>query len=181
MITRNLALTTIAIGVVAVVAGVYGVIGPESSVLLAGLGLLALLCGIAFLLLTTRPLRLSAPHAYVMGIAVVAAGLHAYEHVYKSSGGPSIGFLLWSMVPYGLCLTLSAFPATRVPVIAGAALTLVFDLWGHYSVFVNPQGSTAALALLFIPLWSTVIVVPLTTFVAWSITQRRRSAQADAP
>jgi len=174
MVTRNLAFTTIAIGVVAFVAGIYGVIGPEFSVLLAGLGLLALLCGIAFLLSATRPWRLSTPHPYVIAIAVVAAGLHAYEHVYKSSGGPSIGFLLWSMMPYGLCLTLSAFPATKVSVIAGAAIALAFDLWGYYSVFVNPQGSTAALALLFIPLWSTVIVVPLATFVAWSITQRRR-------
>lgn len=181
MINRNLALTTIAIGVVAFVGGVYGVIGPEYSMLLARLGLLALLCGILFLLLATRPWRLSSPHPYVMGIAVVGAGLHAYEHMYKSSGGPAIGFLLWSMLPYGLCLTLSAFKTTRVLVIAGAALTLAFDLWGHYSVFVNPKGSTAALALLFIPLWSSVIVVPLATFVAWFITQRRRSPQGKAP
>ncbi len=181
MIIRNLALTTIAIGVVAFVMGVYGIIGPEFSTELAGLGLLALLCGIAFLLSATRPLRLSAPHPYVMGIVVVAAGLHIYEHVYKSSGGLSIRFLLWSMMPYGLCLTLSAFPAIKAPVIAGAALTLAFGLWGHYSVFVNPQSSTAALALLFIPLWSTVIVVPLATFVAWYITQRRRSPQGNAP
>ncbi len=181
MVTRNVALTTIAVGVVAFVAGVYGVIGPDLSVLLAGLGLIALLCGIAFLLSVTRPWRLSTPHPYVLGITVLAAALHVYEHVYNSSGDPSIGFLLWAMVPYGLCLTLSAFPATRAPVIAGAALTLAFDLLGHYSVFINPKRSTAALALLFIPLWSTIIVVPLATFIAWSIAQRRGSSQPMRP
>ncbi len=174
MINRNLALIPIATGIVAFVVGIYGVIGRH-SLLLSGLGLLAMLCGIAFLLMAIRPWRLSAPHPYVIGIAVVAAGLHTYEHIFLGEGSVSIGFLLWSMVPYGLCLILSAFPVTKVPVIAGAALTLAFDLFGHYSVFINPQGSTAALVLLFIPLWSLVIVVPLTTFVVWAITHRRGS------
>lgn len=181
MVIRNLALTIIAAGIVAFVTGIYGVIGPDFSVLLAGLGLLALLCGTGLLLATMRPWRLSAPHPCVVALTLIATVLHLYEHVYKSSSDPSFGFLLWSMVPYGLCLALSAFRSTKAPVVAGAALTLAFDLWGHYAVFVNPQGSTAALALLFIPLWSTIIVVPLATFIAWSIAQKRRSPQGDAP
>jgi hypothetical protein len=181
MLARKLALTILAAGVVAFVAGVYGVTGPEFSILLAGSGLLALLFGTGFLLSAARPWRLSVPHPYVVGIAVAAAALHAYEHVYKSVGDPSVGFLLWAMVPYFLCLSLSAFPGTRAPVIAGGAVALAFDLWGHYSVFFNPKGSTAALALLFIPLWSTIIVVPLATFIAWSVFHRRRSSQGNAP
>ncbi|MCX5885673.1 MAG: hypothetical protein NT096_07170 [Proteobacteria bacterium] len=180
MIIRNMALAAIAIGVVLFVLGVYGVIGPDFSVLLAGIGILTLLFGIAFLLRALRPFHLSAPHPYVLGVAVAAAVLHAYEHVYRNSGDPSFGFLVWSMVPYFLCLTLSAFAGTRAPAIAGAAMALVFDLWGHYSVFINPKSSTAALVLLFIPLWSTIIVVPVVTFIAWSITRRRRSSQNDA-
>ncbi len=181
MITPKLALTIIVAGVVAFVVGVYGTIGPEFSILLIGLGLLTLICGIAFLLSATRPWSLSLPHSYVVGITLLAAGLHAYENLYKSSGGPSIGFLLWSMLPYGLCLILSAFRATKVPVIAGAALALAFDLMGYYSVFVNPQSSTGALALFFIPLWSTIIVVPLATFIAWLIMQRYSKRQGNAP
>ena len=181
MVTRKLALTILAVGVVAFVAGIYGVVGPDFSILLAGLGLLAVLFGTGCLLSATRPWRLSAPHPYVVGIAVAAAALHTYEHIYKSAGDPSLGFLVWGMAPYLLCLSLSAFPGTRAPVIAGGAVALAFDLWGHYSVFINPKGSTAALALLFIPLWSTIIVVPLATFIAWSVSQRRRSSQGDAP
>lgn len=175
MITRKLGVTILAVGVVAFVAGVYGVIGPESSMLLAGLGLLALLFGVGVLLSATRPWCLSAPHKYVIGIAISAVALHVYEHAYKSAGDPSFGFLLWAMVPYVLGLSLSAFVRIRAPVIAGAAGALAFDLWGHYSVFINPEGSTAALVLLFIPLWSTLIVVPLATFIAWFISQKRGS------
>lgn len=182
MITCNSALAAIAVGVALFALGVYGVIGPEFSMLLAALGILVLLFGIAFLLSTLRPFRLSAPHSYVVGIAVAAAALHAYARIYNSSGDPSLDFLVWPMVPYALCITLSAFAGIRVSVIAGAAIALVFDLWGHYSVFVNPdKGSTAALALLFIPLWSTIIVVPVATFIAWSITQRRRCSQDNTP
>lgn len=132
-------------------------------------------------MLATRPCRRSAPHPYVVGLTVTAAALHAYEHLYQSSGGPSIGFLLWAMVPYGLCLALATFPATRGPVIAGAALAFAFDLWGHYAVFVNPRGSTAALVLLFIPLWSAILVVPLATLAAWLIERRHGSSTAGTP
>jgi hypothetical protein len=181
MVTRNSALKAIAFGVIAFVVGVYGVSVAEFSVVLAGLGLVVLFCGIGFLLATTRPWHFSLPHPFVAGIAVVAFGLHAYENIFRTSGEPSLGFLLWSMVPYGLCLTLSAFLATRAAVIAGASLALAFDLLGHYSVFVNPHGSTAGLALVFIPLWSTIIVVPLATFIAWAVLQRFGSTHGNAP
>lgn len=181
MLASKLALAAFVVGVVAFVAGVYGVAGPEFSIGLAVFGLLALLFGIGHLLSATRPWRLTVPHSFVVGIAVAAAALHAYEYLYKSSGEPSFGFLLWAMIPYFLCLLLSAFPATKVPVIAGGALALAFDLWGHYPVFIVPKGSTAALALLFIPLWSTIIVVPLATLVAWFVLQRRRNSQGNAP
>ena len=121
------------------------------------------------------------PHPYVAGIVVAAAGLHAYENMYKSAGDPSLGFFLWPMVPYAACLALSAFPGTRVAVIAGGALALAFDFWGYYSVFVNPESSTAALNLLFIPLWNTIIVVPAATFITWAVIQSRRGSQSDVP
>lgn len=178
MTSRRLPVTMIVGGIVAFVAGIYGVISPEVSVPLAGLGLLSLLFGTALLAWRAQPSRLTAPHTGVVAIALLGAGLHAYENFFQS-GSPSVGFFLWAMVPYGLCLAVSAFPSTKAPAVVGAVLALAFDLWGHYSVFVSPQGSTAALALLFIPLWSTIIVVPLATFIAWSLRQRgKRPANA---
>ena len=181
MLAHKLAPAILAVGVFVFGAGVYGVAGPEFSIGLAVLGLLALLFGTGLLLSAERPWRLTVPHPYVVGIAVAAAALHAYEHIYKSAGDPSVGFLLWAMIPYFLCLSLSAFPQTKAPVVAGGALALAFDLWGHYSVFIDPKGSTAALVLLFIPLWSTIIVVSLATFIAWFVFQRRRNSQGNAP
>jgi hypothetical protein len=178
MTRQVLALVIVGLGIAAFVGGVYGVIGSELSFLLAGLGMLGSLVGVALLLAATRPWNLSAPHGAVVGIAVLGAALHGYEHLYKSSSDSSMGFLLWSMVPYLLCLLLSAFPAVRTSVIAGAVLALVFDVWGHYSVFVDPQSSTAALALLFIPLWSSIVVVPVGTLIAWLVARGRRNANA---
>jgi hypothetical protein len=181
MISRRAALTTFGLGVIAFVAGTYGVVGPDLSVLLAGLGFLTLLCGAGFLITVAHPLRLSTPHPGVLLIALLAFALHAYEHLNLSAGNPSFGFLVWSMAPYCVAFAVSLFPATRRPVVPGAALALAFDLWGHYSVFVNPQGSTAALALLFIPLWSTIIIIPLATFLVWAIVHRRGGHAGHAP
>jgi hypothetical protein len=173
--SRRAALTAIAVGIVALVAGIYGVVGPGVSILLACVGLFLMLSGACFLAWIARPWHLSSPHPYVIAIALAAGVLHGYEYFYRSSGGALFGFLLWSMVPYGLCLVLSSFPATRVAVIVGAGLALAFDAFGHYSVFVNPKGSTSALVLLFIPLWSTIVVVPVATFIALLVVQKRRA------
>jgi hypothetical protein len=76
------------------------------------------------------------------------------------------------MLLYALSLTLSSFQAIRKSAIAGAVLALIFDMWGHYVVFINPDSSTASLVLLFIPLWSTIILVPASTFILWLIIRR---------
>lgn len=179
MASRNAALTTFAIGVIAFVAGVYGVVGPGVSIVLAGLGLLALLIGPGLLLMATRPWNISRPHPYVIAIAVVGAVLHAYELLHVGAEGVSSIFFLWPMVPYGLCLILSAFTPLRLHVIAAVSLVLAFDLLAHYSVFINPQSSTVGLLMLFVPLWSTIIVVPLATFISWAVAQWRRRPHGD--
>ena len=181
MATRNAALGTFGAGVVAFVAGVYGVVGPEVSIVLAGFGLLALLMGPGLLLAATRPWNISRPHPYVIVIAVVGATLHAYELLHDGAEGASSIFFLWPMVPYGLCLVLSAFTPLKLHVIAAVSLVLALDLLAHYSVFINPQSSTVGLLMLFVPLWSTIIVVPLATFVSWAVAQWRREPHGDAP
>jgi hypothetical protein len=179
MIPRNISLTVIAVGIIFFVSGVYG-IARNYSLFVVGSGILFILFGVIFLLLASRPLQLSVPHFCVIAFAIAAIGLHAYEEFYKSDGAPSIRYLLWAMMPYGLCIVLSAFRKIRKVVILGIIFAFVFDLWGYYAVFINPQSSTAALVLLFIPLWNTVILVPLMTFIAWLIT-KIKSPQEAAP
>lgn len=181
MATRNAALAIYAIGVLTFVAGVYGAIGAEVSIALAGFGLLALLIGPGLLLWVTRPWIVSRPHSYVIAISVVGAALHTYEQLYEGAEGSSPVFFLWAMVPYGLCVALSAFAPLKGHVIAAVSLALAFDLLAHYSVFINPQSSTAALSMLFVPLWSTIIVVPLATFISWAAARWRGRSHGDAP
>jgi hypothetical protein len=44
---------------------------------------------------------------------------------------------------------------------------LLFDLWIHYTVFVHPTHSTAALALIFAPLLTSLVIAPVVTLGAW--------------
>jgi hypothetical protein len=169
----------VAAGVVLMVAGLYGWFG-ENSILVAGVGLLVSLGGVVALLITQSRSDLRRPHVGVYLPIGLAIALHLYEHISKSSGGFSYGWLLWALVPYIAVLALSCFVETRVPVIFGAVLALALDAWTHYAVFVEPKGSTAALALIWTPLWNLIIVVPGTTFLARLFLQRA-SVSPNAP
>lgn len=169
-------------GIASFVAGVYADVGSEIAGPLVLLGPLAVLVGVGLLLASSRPWHLSAPHNAVVGIAMVGAALHASQlFVSESSGGGALGLFLWLMVPYGLCSFLSAFAALRTPAIAGAALALAADLLTHFSLLVDPQGSTASVALIFVPLWNTVLLVPVATLVAWLAVRRRHKGDRPDP
>jgi hypothetical protein len=177
MFSTRAALTSIGAGVLLLVCGIYGVIGPEVSIAFVGLGLLIAVVGVVLLALVARPWDLCAPHKYVLTLAVLAVALHGYEHFVKSEDS-GYAFFVWAMAPYGLALFLSSFSAVRSAVIAGAVIALAVDLLAHHEVFISPSSSTSALLLLFVPLWSTAIVVPVATFLAWLSTPRLR---ANAP
>lgn len=44
---------------------------------------------------------------------------------------------------------------------------LAADVFMHYSVFVAPKGSTAALGLLFMPLWNLLLIGPAGALLCW--------------
>ena len=90
--------------------------------------------------------------------------LHAYTAVFKASADAGavaflVGLWIWSCVPYGACVLLVRW---RRPVwgCGAAAASLAADMFMHYSVFIAPKGSTAALGLLFMPLWNLLIIGP---------------------
>lgn len=179
MSRRGLSLVVIGMGIAVFVVAVYADVGTRMAELLLLLGPLAVLIGVVLLLMTSRPWHLSAPHAAVVGMAMVGAALHASQ-LFPSeiSGGAALGMFLWLMVPYGLSLLLSAFAALRTPAIAGAALALASDLLTHFSLLVDPQGSTASVVLMFVPLWNTVLLVPVATLVAWLAARKRHKGGA---
>ena len=180
MTRRQYGLAASVAGVAAFFAGIYGLMG-ELSIFVSGAGVLMLLIGLVIVLLTTKRETLSTPDPVVIVVAAVGIALHLYENLFKIPGNFSFGWLLWPLTPYALCLIVSSFPATRVAAVAGVVVALLFDLVAHYDVFVNPKSSTAALALVFVPLWNTLVFSPGAIFVAWLFLRRRGRQAQPAP
>lgn len=162
---HRLAFVVIAAGVATFLGALYGAFGAASTALAAvGLGCLAI--GLAWLAMSLRSAAFGRPAAMTVGLVALGVVLHAYEQA-QGSGSISVLWFSWALLPYAVCLVAATLPATRVPSIAGATVVLLLDLWVYYDVFVHPMGSTAALALVFIPLWSTLVFAPLVMFLAW--------------
>ena len=109
---------------------------------------------------------------------IAAAGLlHGYVHSMLSRQAPEWFFLLWSMVPYVVCLLVLILSARAVHVISAAAVALLLDGWMYYSVLTS-SSSTAVLGLLWMPIWNTIIFVPLTMWVTLMVVRRRAAENA---
>ena len=107
-------------------------------------------------------------------LAVLASALgvllHLYTAAFKASGGISfflLGLLSWSCVPYVITALLARRPNASLLSLGAACLCLVVDGYMHYSVFVAPKSSTAAVGLLFAPLWNLLLVGPLGAAGFW--------------
>ena len=164
----------IAAGSASFFVGLFG-IPRELSILVSICGVVLLLAGVAVLLFSLRPLRFKAPHLGLIVIVLLAIALHVYETYVNSPGG--IGFLLWSSMPYALCVIVAALSTSSIPAVAGAVTAFLFDLGAHNDVFVHPTSSTAGLALLFVPLWNTLVFSPLAMFAAWSLRLRAGASE----
>jgi hypothetical protein len=64
--------------------------------------------------------------------------------------------------------------------IGGTIVALVLDVLTVYAVFIHPTSSTAPVLLLYVPLYSLVIVTPL-GIAAGRLTDRRRRARRPGP
>jgi hypothetical protein len=178
--TRSaISLAAVGLGVLLFVAGIYGWVGDD-SIFLAGAALVISLMGVVGLLSTQSRTQLRRPHAAVYVLLIVAAAFHVFQNLRMMSVNFAFGWFLWALLPYGLVLALSFFEGTRRAVTAGAVLALAFDAWSLYEV-ARSTSSTAALAFVWIPLWNTMIVVPMATFLTWLVMRRRQTVLTNAP
>ena len=114
-----------------------------------------------------RPYIRAATLAALLSLGI---GLHAYITFFMSADGPDsfgVGLLKWAIVPYLVAAALALISRNALIGIVAVALVLLVDAWTYYEVFFHPKGSTAALALLWMPIWNPVLVVPIGALVGW--------------
>jgi hypothetical protein len=115
-------------------------------------------------------------------IAILAGfALHAYTMIFEGAGGPNafgVGLMLFSWLPYIACAVLLALTRNALAAGCGAIMAVLFDLSIFYSVFIHPTSSTAALGLLFAPLWNLLLFGPLGAGIGWLIGRRRRPSES---
>ena len=107
-------------------------------------------------------------------LLTIAAGclLHLYTFAFKADGGWSlfvVGLFAFSLTPYAVAAILARFGRVASGALGFAAGALIGDVYMHYFVFIAPKGSTAALGLLFMPLWNLLILGPVGALVGWAI------------
>lgn len=110
--------------------------------------------------------------------------LHAYTAAFRAEGpvGPFLfGLLAWSCLPYVSAALASLRPTLTWPALGYAAGALGGDVFMHYSVFIAPKSSTAALGLLFMPLWNLLLLGPMGALLFWAVRRVYRSRNAGAP
>ncbi len=104
------------------------------------------------------------PRITAIGVISLGVVLHLYTGFFRGDGGFDLfkaKLLFFSCVPYFICTIIVFLKKDDIIVLFGAGFPLVLDLFMHYSVFINPTSSTAALGLLFMPIWNIVVFMPL--------------------
>ena len=117
-------------------------------------------------------------HFLILALLCAAgAWLQWHEH-FELSGMTSAWSFAGAIVPYALCIVVALRSQSVVPAIAGATLALALDGIAHYDVFVRPNGSTAVLAFLFVPMMTTLVFVPVTILITRAVLRRRERREA---
>jgi hypothetical protein len=163
-------LVVLASGVAAFMLALYGVV-REASPFVAAAGLVAIVVGAALLLASLRGVALVRPPLALAAVVAAGVALHAW-HAAGASGAFALGLLAWSLVPYAVCVVVGLVPALRRAALVGAIVVLAADAYAHYTVFVAPASSTAALALLFAPLWNALVLAPAAMLATWALARR---------
>jgi len=108
--------------------------------------------------------------------------LHIYTLGYWREGGKDIyqlGMLTsaLSCVPYLVAAVLACFRSGRTIGLGAAAAVLLADLIMHYSVYIDPRGTTPAIRLVFMPLYNLLLIGPAGGLLAWLLGRQTRQPE----
>lgn len=107
-------------------------------------------------------------------LLVLGFALQTYIALFKTSE-LSYPFWLWTLSPYLVGAVLLLWLRQPYATVGALVIPLAFDICSYHSIFISPQHSTAALGLLFIPLWNLFVFVPFGGFIGWWIDKRRQA------
>ena len=116
-------------------------------------------------------------------LCFAGALLHLYTAMFRAEGGASaslVGLVLLSCSPCAIAAVLAVSRPGKVFGLGGAAASLLADMYMHYSVFLAPKASTAALGLLAMPIWKLVAIGPAGAVLLW-FWSKRRSGEHPTP
>lgn len=120
-------------------------------------------------------------------LAVAGVALVLVTTMLGADSWKAAPFALWACLPYAGLWLLGPRLRRRGPVLGAALAGLTAELAVRAAVFVWPQGSTAALALLFSPAYILLLVMPAGALLGWLLESvwekggtRLRSALAGA-
>ena len=77
-----------------------------------------------------------------------------------------------SCVPYLGAAVLACFRWGRTIGLGAAAAVLLADLFMHYSIYIDPRGTTPAIRLVFMPLYNLLLIGPAGGVLAWLLVKK---------
>jgi hypothetical protein len=104
-------------------------------------------------------------HLIAAGLVLFGVALHSYIELVEATSS-SFPFWLWSIFPYVLGGLLVIAGPFRI-FIGALTLIAVADLLVFRSIFIHPTSSTAPIALIFMPLWSVLVIGPVGAALGW--------------
>jgi hypothetical protein len=104
----------------------------------------------------------------------VLCALGVLLHIYQASlASPDakplvmFGLLIFSCLTYAIAWFMSRSKSRYMLGLGIALACLAADSVMHYSVFIAPKGSTAALGLLALPFWNLLVTAPVGAGIGW--------------
>lgn len=99
---------------------------------------------------------------------IIIAGVLLAIATELKGGSPSIWYVLWAALPYGIYY-LAAMKAGAGATIGGGLLILGIDMAIRIQVLFFPGSSTDSIALLTMPFWQSVVVIPVGFSLGWLV------------